>query len=137
MSTTKPRFVFDTNTLISAVLFTESTPGRALRQALETGVLLASPDTLIELAGVLGRARFDPYLTLEEREEFLTALVARVEIVDPVEEVRVCRDPDDDKFLALAVAGGAEALISGDRDLLALHPFRGIPIVSAAELLDR
>ncbi|HEX6199820.1 MAG TPA: PIN domain-containing protein [Thermoanaerobaculia bacterium] len=64
------RLVFDTNTLISAALFESSTPGRALRRALRTGALLASPETLTELAEVLGREKLDRYLTQEEREEF-------------------------------------------------------------------
>ncbi|WP_459868116.1 putative toxin-antitoxin system toxin component, PIN family [Endothiovibrio diazotrophicus] len=46
-----------------------------------------------------------------------------------------CRDPKDNKFLELAVAGGASALITGDQDLLALHPFRGIPILAPADFL--
>ena len=47
----------------------------------------------------------------------------------------MCRDPDDDKFLELAVSGNADYLVSGDDDLLALHPFREIPILRPAEFL--
>jgi len=137
MTTRKPRYVFDTNTLISAALFEGSTPDRAFRCALRHGEGLASPDTLDELVEVLGRGKFDHYLTAEEREAFLEALVERVEVVEPVEGIQVCRDPDDDKFLELAVEGRAESIVSGDDDLLALHPFRDISVVTPSAFLEQ
>jgi len=70
------RHVFDTNTLVSAVLFEHSTPGQALRQALSRGRVLLSPSTLEELAEVLQREKFARYVTAAEREEFLVAFVA-------------------------------------------------------------
>jgi len=48
------------------------------------------------------------------------------------ERIVACRDPTDDKFLELAVSGNADLILSGDKDLLTLHPFRGIPIVTPA-----
>src|SRR5262245_23129164 len=129
------RYVFDTNTLISAVLFEHSLPGQALRRALRQGEVLISPATLEELAEVLQREKFDQYVTAAEREEFLEAFVERATFIEPTEEMRICRDTKDDKFLELAVSGGAVYLISGDKDLRALHPFRGIAIVTAAEFL--
>jgi len=54
-------------------------------------------DTLTELAEVLGRDKLDRYLSQDEREEFFEALIARVEIVEPAESIRACRDPKDDK----------------------------------------
>ena len=94
-----------------------------------------SASTLEELADVLERAKFDRYLTGSEREEFLEALVERAIFVEPTEEIRVCRDARDDKFLELAVTGSADCIITGDSDLLTLNPFRGIPIVTAAQFL--
>jgi putative PIN family toxin of toxin-antitoxin system len=137
MTTRKPRYVFDTNTLISAALFERSTPGQALRWALRHGQVLTSPDTLDELVEVLARDNFDRYLTAEEREAFLEALVERVEVIEPVEETEACRDPGDNKFLELAMEGGAEAIVSGGKDLLALHPFRTVSIVTPSALLEQ
>lgn len=129
------RCVFDTNTIVSGVLFERSKPGRALLRAFQYGEILLSQSTLEELAEVLQRPKFDRYVTSSEREEFLEAFVDRATWVEPSEEIHLCRDPKDDKFLALAIAGNADFLISGDGDLLVLHPFRGISIITSAGFL--
>jgi putative PIN family toxin of toxin-antitoxin system len=103
----RPRYVFDTNALVSAVLLEHSISGQALRRALRQGVILESLATLGELAEVIQRQRFDRYVSAAAREEFLAAFVARATIVEPTEVVRVCRDAKDDKFLELAVGGAA------------------------------
>ena len=130
------RHVFDTNTLVSAVLFEHSKPGQALRRALRRGRVLLSSPILEELAEVLQREKFERYVTAAEREAFLVAFVDRVLFMEPTEEVRACRDAKDDKFLELAVSGRAAHIISGDDDLLVLHPFRDIAIMTAAEFLQ-
>ena len=129
------RCVFDTNTVVSGVLFERSKPARALLRAIKRGEILLSQSTLEELAEVLLRSKFDRYVTSSEREEFLEAFVDRATWVEPTEEIRRCRDPKDDKFLELAIGGNADFVISGDGDLLALHPFRGISIMTSAEFL--
>ncbi|MCI0564768.1 MAG: putative toxin-antitoxin system toxin component, PIN family [Nitrososphaera sp.] len=128
--------VFDTNTLVSALLFEHSKPGQALRRALRLGHVLLSAATLEELAEVLQREKFERYVTTAEREEFLAAFVERALFIEPTDEVRACRDAKDDKFLELAVSGKAAYIISGDDDLLVLHPFRDIAIMTAAEFLQ-
>lgn len=129
------RYVFDTNTLVSAVLFEHAKPGQALRRALRRGRVLLSSPALEELAEVLQREKFTGSVTAAEREAFLVALVERVLLIEPTEEIHACRDARDDKFLELAVSGSATYLISSDDDLLVLHPFRGIAIMMAAEFL--
>jgi uncharacterized protein len=131
----EPRYVFDTNTLVSALLFEHSKPGQAFHQALQCGEILVSESTLEELVEVLQREKFDRYVTASEREEFVEAFVERATFIEPTEEVRACRDGKDDRFLELAVTGRAECIISGDNDLRSLSPFRGIPIITAAEFL--
>ena len=131
----KPRFVFDANVLVSASLFKGSAPDQALRFAFDTGEILLSTDTILELRDVFARPKFDRYLPVEERNEFLVKLIRRSVLTEVTETVAVCRDPRDDKYLALAVAGSANAVISGDADLLTLHSFQGIPILSPAEFL--
>jgi len=58
---------------------------------------------------------------------------------EPVEiktRIRACRDPKDDKFLEVAVDGRADAIVTGDHDLLELHPFHGIAILTPADYLN-
>jgi len=129
------RYVFDTNVIISALLFENSKPAQVLRYALENGEVLLSLDLLEELNEVLGRERFNQYVTSEEREEFLEALVERAVLVEITANVQECRDPKDDKVLELALNGEAQYIISGDRDLLVLHPFRDVLVITADELL--
>ena len=124
------RAVLDTNVTVSAALLPRSTPRRAFDQVLGQGTLLISVATLAELNEVLCRPRFDRYLREEERLEFLATVVRESELVEETAAVSVCRDPKDDKFLELALSGAATHIISGDDDLLSLHPFRGIAILS-------
>ena len=111
------RYVFDTNTLVSALLFENSTPARAFGHALQQGDVLLSAETLAELAEVLKREKFRRYVSLEEVEAFLTALVRRAVVLEPKDAISACRDPKDDKFLTLAVAGRAACIVTGDEDL--------------------
>ncbi len=129
------RFVFDNNTLVSALLFAQSLPGKAFYTALEQGQVLVSPTTFAELQDVLEREKFDVYVTPEEREQFLAMFLREATLVEITEEIRACRDPKDDQFLELAVSGNACSVVTGDQDLLVLHPFRGIPILTPAQFL--
>ncbi len=131
------RVVLDTNVVVSAVLSRRSTPRQVLDQVLEQGRLLTSFAILAELNEVMARQRFSRYLNEEERLGFLEELVGASELVDFTEEIAVCRDPKDDKFLELAVSGAATHIITGDDDLLSMHPFRGIAILSPQKLLTQ
>jgi putative PIN family toxin of toxin-antitoxin system len=133
--TTEHRSVFDTNVTVSAVLRPRSVPRQAFDLALQSGKLLASQATIEELEQVLRRRKFDKYVSQRARLEFLMALVNQAEIVPVVHRVAACRDPDDNKFLELAVSGHATHIVSGDDDLLALHPFQAIAVVSATNFL--
>ena len=123
--------------LVSALIFEDSKPGRAFRHALQNGQALLSLTTLEEIDEVMSREKFERYVTAEEREEFLEALVGRAIFIEPIEQIKVCRDPKDDKFLELAVGGGAQLIVSGDDDLLDLSPFREIKILRVGHFLTR
>ncbi len=86
-----------------------------------------SEATIAELDEMLRRPKFDKYVPEEKRLEFLAALVQAAELVKVTEVVTACRDAKDNKFLELAV--------SGDDDLLTLHPFRGIAVVTPQAFL--
>jgi uncharacterized protein len=134
--TARDRVVIDTNVFISGVLSTTSQASRCV-EAVVDGQLLATEATLKELFERLLSPKFDPYVTRARREELLSRLAPLVEIVEVVQQVRACRDPHDDKFLEAAVNGRANVLVTGDRDLLEPHPFRGIDILGPAQYLGR
>jgi len=133
---TKGRYVFDTNVIVSALLLKNSKPRQAFDLALDHGVILLSLLTLRELSEVLNRSKFDRYLLREERERFLAAVVREGVIVETNERISVCRDPKDDMILELAVNGLATCIISSDKDLLELTPFRTIPIVNPNDFIS-
>ncbi len=128
-------YVFDTNVIVSAALFASSKPRMALNAALARGKVLISLAVISELNEVLIRPKFERYVPLEKRERFLAVLCRDAILVEIIERVEECRDPKDDKFLELAVNGNATAIVSGDNDLLVLHPFRDIPIITPDEFL--
>ena len=125
------RVVVDTNVFVSAALKDVSRPGKTLRWLGEYGGLLKTLVTEQELMLVLGRPRIAPKITAAFLEN-LGRLFSAAELIPITEAVVGCRDPDDDKFLELAVNGRADLIISGDADLLVLDTFRGIPIVTPA-----
>ena len=129
------RFVFDTNTIISALLFGNSVPRQAFDRALDRGTVLISDSLVMELSRVLGRERFDQYVSLEERNEFLVSLIRNSDLIEITESVQACRDPDDDRILELAVNGAAAYIVTGDSDLLVMNPFRGVEILTPARFL--
>jgi putative PIN family toxin of toxin-antitoxin system len=134
--TSSLRFVFDTNTIVSALLVPDSKPRLAFDRAQDRGQILISMPVLLEINQVLARKKFDKYVPEQKRKEFLGALVKHAEFVEITEEITDCRDGDDNKFLELAVCGDAQCIVSGDGDLLGLHPFRGIRILQAQTFLD-
>ncbi|MGI8499567.1 MAG: putative toxin-antitoxin system toxin component, PIN family [Hassallia sp.] len=129
------RFVFDTNVLISAFLFSQSKPRQALDQATVIGVIVLSNSVLSELEEVLYRPKFDRYLTKERRQEFLEDLTENAQFIDVSEQINECRDPKDNKYLELALSGQAECIVTGDDDLLVLNLWRGIEILTVQEFL--
>ena len=134
---TRERVVVDTNALISRLLLPDSVPAQAVHEIVTGATLLSSEATIGELADVLARTKFDPYVSVADRQQFLRLLSRVTEIVPITHTVRVCRDPRDDKFLELAVNGEATLIVTGDNDLLSLNPFRDIPIIKPAAYLSR
>jgi putative PIN family toxin of toxin-antitoxin system len=92
---------------------------------------------LRELAAKLLSPKFDRYIARERRMALLDRLAPNLVMVEVVQRIRACRDPKDDAFLELAVNGSANLIVTGDGDLSALHPFRGIDILSPSAYLER
>ena len=131
------RAVFDTNVLVSALLFEQSVPAQAFFAALKQGEVLLSAPLVNEINRILQRKKFNRYLNAEKREMFLIALVQAATLVETAEQINVCRDPKDNILLELAVSGQANVIVSGDADLLVLHPFRGIDILQPQAFLEK
>jgi putative PIN family toxin of toxin-antitoxin system len=129
------RIVLDTNALVSRLLIPDSIPAQAVRKAVEEGDILMSESTLFELADVLGREKFNAYVSIQDREEFLRMLGRIVEMITILHAVHDCRDPKDNQILEVAVNGQAQVVVTGDGDLLVLNPFRGIPIMKPVDYL--
>jgi len=125
------RVVVDTNVLVSAALKQQSMPGMTALLVERRGGLLKSLATEQQLFEVVSRPRLASLID-PETQAWLKKLMAAAELVTITERIVACRDPTDDKFLELAVNGHADLIVSGDGDLLALNPFRDIPIVTPA-----
>lgn len=134
--TNKPSCVFDTNSLISALLIRNSVSRRAFNKALDHYQIIISEETVTEFDDVASREKFEPYLKVGEREGFVELLHRESRFVEVTESVKGSQDPDDDKFLELALEGNAEVIISGDEDLLALDPFRGVRVVALRTFVE-
>lgn len=123
--------------IISAALFYEGKPRQALAAAQREGVILVSDEIVRELSDTLSRKKFERYISEEDRGRFLQSLLQAAELIEVVATIRECRDPRDNKYLEAAVSGRAQCIVSGDTDLLVLHPFRGISILTPHEFLER
>ena len=129
--------VFDASAFISAALKADSIPERALFRALiEPCRLILSTAVEDEYREVIFRPKFDQFVSVERRQLILDTVILAAERVEPSGTVKECRDPKDDKYLALAASGRADCIVSGDiRHLLSMHPWRGISILSPKDYL--
>ncbi len=130
------KLVLDTNVLISRLLVPSGVAAKAVDHALAWGLPLMSDETLSELSEVLSRPKFSRYVSKQDCENFIRLLGGLVRIVPITHRVIACRDPKDDKFLHVALNGEAEIIVTGDTDLLALHPFHNINIVNPLAFLE-
>lgn len=134
------RVVLDTSVLVSALISNRGTLGQVLQLLRdERFELVYSRPLIFELIQVLQRPKIrDKYhIGLEEIRAIFGLIRLRGELVSPRMEIRACRDPKDDKLLEAAIEGHAEIVVTGDADLIALHPFEGIEILSPKEFINR
>jgi hypothetical protein len=129
------RLILDTNILVSAFVFKSETANIVVRHAAKKHTLLFSESTFKELKSTLLKPKFAEIVELPTIRKFIINLFRIGEFIDPKIKIAECRDPKDNKFLELAVAGNADCVITGDKDLLILNPFRGIKIISPSDFL--
>jgi len=130
------RVVLDTNTLVSALLFRGTTS--RLVPVWQSGriIPLVSRPILDEYLRVLSYPKF--HLTAEEAWAIIAEdVLPFAETVRPAGRLSVpCRDPGDRKFLECAISGRSRYLVTGDKDLLEMNPYRGITILTVGEFLE-
>jgi len=129
------RIVIDTGVLVSAAIRPQSIPALALEKALLHFNVCVSEETLMELATVLLRRKFDRYASKALRQAFIDGFRERAVLFVVISEVGDCPDPKDNKFLALAETAEAELIVASDPHLTDMHPWRGIPIMPPAPFL--
>jgi uncharacterized protein len=121
--------------LVGAVIRRDAVPHQAILHALRTDEVALSDPVEAELREVLGRSRLARFIDPALRQEVLGVLTAEARRLTPLLRVAECRDAGDDKYLELALAAGAHTIVSSDADLLALHPWRGIRLLTPAGYL--
>ena len=121
--------------LVSAAMSADSVPHQALLKARATNELAMSQPVFEELRDVLCRPRLVRFVEAELRAEIIDQLVTGTLWFEPSDLINDCRDAADNKYLELALAAGADVIVSSDEDLLVLHPWRGIPILRPADYL--
>lgn len=134
------RAVFDTNLLVSYLLVHRPPLATLVDEYLaqENFTLVTAPELLAELERVLRYPRLQRYYDAPQRDRFVALVAALSEVVElPTNIPAISRDPDDDREIACAVVGRADFIVSGDKDLLTLKQVGRIPILTAAEFLER
>lgn len=132
------RAVLDANVYVSAAVHPGGTPGQVLdrleRREFEA---VLSPAIVDELRRVLDYPKVRKAIRIETPlEQWLEAIVMLADVVDDRRLLAVCPDPDDDKYLAAALEGRAEFVVTGDQAFLALEEHEGVRIVSPRDFLD-
>lgn len=127
------KVVLDASTLIGALLKERSVPEQALLLSRSHATICLSRPVEDEIRQVFARPKFRKYLAGERAARILDLLTSAAMFLSPVAAVEDCRDPNDNKYLELALAADADLIISSDADLLALDPWRGVRILRPAE----
>lgn len=127
---------FDTNVLVSALLFKTSKSRLAYEKALLNHQIISSLECYKELVEVLSRPKFSKYFSEIDKSIFLINYFHSTQFVKVNIVVEVCRDPKDNKFLALAFEHSSDFIVSADNDLPILNPYKNIPILTPNGFLE-
>ena len=131
------KVVVDTNVLISGLLGSGSSSAILDIWRNKRFVLVISSDLLNELIVSLVKPKISKRFSKIVSQSLLELIEERAVFIDPKIKLEVCRDSKDNKVLECAVEGNADIIVTGDNDLLSLHPFRGVDILPPSELLKR
>ncbi len=128
------RVVLDTVVFVRALINPKGRWGRLLFDLSDRYVIVLSPEIIREIIAVLYRPslrqRF-PQMADPPQLDRVLKLLEEAEVVEPEEQISICRDPADDKFFACALAGSAEYIVTEDKDILAVGECRGVKPITA------
>ena len=133
------KVVIDTNVWISGLLTRTGTAALLTRHVVQNGQAVFTQQTFAELNDRMWRPKFDRYVTLEQRKKLLSDIESSalwVEVPPVVLATTYCRDAADDMFIHAAQAAASPWLVTGDDDLLCLHPLGNLQILSPREAHD-
>ena len=132
------RAVLDTVVFVRALINPKGRWGRLLFDLSDRYVIVLSPDIIAEIVSVLYRPelrkRF-PQLADPPQVDRVLRLFEQADVVEPAEDVSVCRDPNDDKFFACALTGRAEYIVTEDKDILDVGAYRDVRSITAKEFI--
>jgi hypothetical protein len=131
----KPFIVIDTNIWVSFTFWKNPTIISVLQKARRKYDLISSKETFEEIERNLYKPKFERYAKGIDRIAMLRNIADISNFVDVTVTINECRHEKDNKFLALALSGNAQVIVSGDNDLLSMHPWRGIVIVNPLDFL--
>jgi putative PIN family toxin of toxin-antitoxin system len=134
------RAVLDANVLVSAFLLPRGTPGKLVERIWAEPPpfrLVLSAEICAEVGEVLDRPKIRRRVKGSgvDPQTWFRSLVVLSDVVETPDVPKVSRDPEDDKYLAAALHGSAEHLVTGDQDLLTLDGYEGVRILKPAEFL--
>lgn len=129
------RFILDTNVLVSACILDASVSSKVLEYCISNGELLFSTQTFDELRHVLSRPKFDKYLSNVDKRLILNKCIKNSRFLTVFSDHKLCRDAEDDMFINLSIDGKASCIVTGDKDLLAVHPLGHMPILNSSQFL--
>lgn len=129
------RIVIDTNVLISGVFF-----GGFPRKVLSS--VVAGEMTACATAEIINEYEAIVHEMIDRKQghiskNILTPLITAMEIIEPITQIEICRDPDDNKFLGCAKDSRALYIVSGDKDLLVIEKYENIQIITAKEFCEK
>lgn len=133
------RVVLDTVVFVRALINPKGRWGRLLFEYADEYVIVLSPEIVKEILDVINRPelhRCFPEMADLPRMDLVLSKLEEAEVVEPRERLKVCRDPNDDKFFECAVAGRVDYIVSEDQDILAVGTCEGVRTVSAAEFVE-
>ena len=128
------RLVIDTNVVVSAVFF-GGRPAELLRMVIRHELAAVATTEIVDEYQLTVNYLLDKYDGRELRIS-MVPIFSALEIIPTSSRVEICRDPDDDKFIACAIDGHCHYVVSGDKDLLSLKRYGDVKIFTVADFLE-